>query len=99
EQQYEPHDLFAGLRSAWHFGRNTRDASEERLFDVGDETFEHTRLAGEVTIERRFRNTYFFREGCGCNTTTWLFLQHGRQRLQNLFAALTFHARHQASPC
>ena len=73
---------------------NGVDDGKEARFDELNQPFEHLRLAGEVPIERRFRN---IQPGCECGCGDLLafrILQHLRERLQNLQLALAGFGPH-----
>ena len=74
EQQFK--DFFTAAESGLLFGFDQRDAAENGLFDEFDQTFEHFRFAGEMAIQRRFRDTDGFGETGGGDAFARTGLQH-----------------------
>ena len=64
------------------------DEREDRALDELDQALEHLRLAGEVAVQRRFAHVEPGGQCGGGDAFGARLLEHGRQRLQDLDAAL-----------
>src|SRR5690606_11308055 len=87
EGEHQQQDLLALRRRLALVLDDARDAREQGVLDKADQSFEHARLAGEVAVERRFRDADLFRQGRGGDAPARLVLQHARQGLQYLLPA------------
>ncbi len=63
-------------------GGKARDAREQCVFDKLNKPLKHTRLAWEMTIERRFGYANLARQRRGGNTRAGLCFEHLGKRLQ-----------------
>jgi len=73
--------------------QNQVDTRDQAVFDKLDQAVEHSRFAGEMTVQRRFRHAHRGGQFRGGDALTAIAgFKHQSQRLKYFFATIPFRS-------
>ncbi len=107
EAEHEKHDVAAARGGCGLFLEDHANPAEQGVFGKRDQRFEHLALAWKVTVQSRLGNPHPRCQARGGDAAAGLFLQHQRQRAENLLLAFALlpvqgcfrHRRESACRC